>query len=210
MLKLKTPLISAGAACLLSMIIGMISGVHISNVIVRGIVTGIVLGSFTALLLFLWYKFTPDTDTQQSDSYSHTVGENVNITIDDAEAVPSFPNTEEQGSSTSTAFVNAANTFSGAAAEPVDTKSTGTAVSGTQDGVSEENTEDAIPQEDIGELPSMDAFMPEDTSVPDTASYDSNGEQGTTSGFSVSEIQTTDADTKVMAQAIRTILQSGE
>lgn len=209
MLKLKAPLISAGIACVLSMMIGMISGVHIISVILRGIVTGGLIGSGSALLLFLWDKFTPDIDTQQSASYSQTVGENVNITIDDADSVQNVSGTEEEGTPGTVARTNAAEPFSGETDQPV-VGSSDTAVSSGDSGMADESTDSPASQEDIGELPSMDEFMPEDTAVPDTAAYDSDTSSGLTSSFSVSEIQATDADTKVMAQAIRTILQSGE
>lgn len=185
---------------------------HIISVIIRGVVTGTVIGSLTALLLFLWYKFTPDTDTQQSASYSQTAGENVNITIDDTDTVLNVSGTEEQGVQTSVPIVNTdtRNVASGGAEPPISSESADSAMPRNENGTFDENAELSNSQEDIGELPSMDEFMPENTAVSDTASYDSDASPDLTSSFSVSEIQATDADTKVMAQAIRTILQSGE
>ena len=60
MLKLKAPLIIAGTTCVLSMLIGLISGVRFLHILGRGLIAGVGAGSFVFCARILLKRFIPD------------------------------------------------------------------------------------------------------------------------------------------------------
>lgn len=84
MIKFKAPLIVAGAALVLSFIIGLISGVRLSSIFIRSFMIAIIGGGFTFGAKIVLEKFTPEIFQNQKDSKNvDELGNNVNISIDD-------------------------------------------------------------------------------------------------------------------------------
>ena len=217
MLKLKAPLIIAGATCVLSMLIGLISGVRFLHILGRGLIAGIGAGVFVLCARILLERFIPDLFTSPASSdiaetASSSSGSNINITLDDDLGVAA-PVTAGDNAET-TAIPNAAETQ----AESQSTESgSGSSLSNSSDSDNaRKNTEsvDSSPlsfddssQDDnsgLSDLPNMGSFIDDDgfdenENIDDSIQTDS-------SGFSMIGIQTGGTDSKVMAQAIRTVL----
>ena len=217
MLKLKAPLIIAGATCVLSMLIGLISGVRFLHILGRGLIAGIGAGIFVLCARILLERFIPDLFTSPASSdiaetASSSSGSNINITLDDDLGVAA-PVTAGDNAET-TAIPNAAETQ----AESQSTESgSGSSLSNSSDSDNaRKNTEsvDSSPlsfddssQDDnsgLSDLPNMGSFIDDDgfdenENIDDSIQTDS-------SGFSMIGIQTGGTDSKVMAQAIRTVL----
>ena len=219
MLKLKTPLIIAGATCVLSMFIGLISGVRFLNILGRGLIAGIGAGGFVLCARIILERFIPDIFVPPSVS-SNTVetanvssGTNINITLDDelggATAVTPRGNTETTempNSSEAQAEEPSTETFSATAGQ-------GASDDGNVDAVQTASSPSSFnnsPQgsSNLSDLPNMGSFINDDNDDDDdnfeeTVAADVQTDH---SGFSMSGIQTDDTDSKVMAQAIRTVL----
>ena len=88
MLKLKAPLIIAGTTCVLSMLIGLISGVRFLHILGRGLIAGVGAGGFVFCARILLERFIPDLFTSPASSdiaetANSSSGANINITLDD-------------------------------------------------------------------------------------------------------------------------------
>ena len=221
MSKLKAPLIIAGATCLLSMLIGLVSGVQFITMLGRGLISGMGAGGFVFLARVLLERFIPDLFTPQpqpetAEIADPTSGTNVNITLDDDAALPIA------GKTIKTARNKAADSNTS------HTESDSSASSGNDDTEPAENTSDTVKQPssaakeagfsaadtfptdgdadnngELSDLPDMGAFM---DSADDIDSGTGEGITGSPSGFSVEGIQTGGGDSKLMAHAIRTVL----
>ena len=216
MLKLKAPLIIAGATCVLSMLIGLISGVRFLHILGRGLIAGVGAGGFVFCARILLERFIPDLFTSPASSdtaetANSSSGANINITLDD-ELGAAAPVTAGDNAETSVP-PNAAEMQT----EPQSTKSVseGSASDISDSGDARKNTEsldaspfsfDDSPQDDsdLSDLPDAGSFMDDDSFAENENIDDSM--QMDTSGFSMTGIQTDGNDSKVMAQAIRTVL----
>ena len=213
MLKLKAPLIIAGATCVLSMLIGLISGVRFLHILGRGLIAGVGAGSFVLCARILLERFIPDLFTPPAPSDTADVvdsssGSNINITLDDDVSV---------GSSSSVDNSTTTPNLAGTKAEPHSTgASSDTPTPDLSDDSIHKESEfsDAPPlsfdgdsQEDGGlsDLPSMGALIADDDFAENIDTIDGNVPTNS-GGFSMTGIQTDGTDTKVMAQAIRTVL----
>ena len=216
MLKLKAPLIIAGATCVLSMLIGLISGVRFLNILMRGLIAGVGAGGFVLCARIILERFIPDlfsaspgTPTDTVETTDMSSGSNINITLDDdlsdAAAVTADDNTEPAG--TLHAAKSQAETQSGESFSPISASNTSESSNvreDTDDPASAPLSFDDSSQDDnsgLSNLPNMGSFIDDDfgESIDD-------GIQTDNSGFSMTGIQTGDTDSKVMAQAIRTVL----
>ncbi len=211
MLKLKTPLIIAGIVCVLSMLIGLISGVRFLHILGRGLVAGVGAGSFALCARILLERFIPDLFTPPASSdvteaARSASGSNVNITLDDdlsvatpaGESAETIAAPKTSGAQTNPQSAEAFSVDSSQGASDTDTTHEASNASdsfslsfggGSQDGSG------------LSDLPSMGSFMDDD--------FDENVDdsvQTNSSGFSMTGIQTGGTDSKVMAQAIRTVL----
>ena len=88
MLKLKAPLIIAGTTCVLSMLIGLISGVRFLHILGRGLIAGVGAGSFVFCARILLKRFIPDLFAPPvlsdiAETADSSSGSNINITLDD-------------------------------------------------------------------------------------------------------------------------------
>ena len=214
MLKLKAPLIIAGTTCVLSMLIGLISGVRFLHILGRGLIAGVGAGSFVFCARILLKRFIPDLFAPPvlsdiAETADSSSGSNINITLDDdlsdAAAVTADDNTEPAG--TLHAAKSQAETQSGEAFSPISASNTSESSNvreDTDDPASAPLSFDDSSQDDnsgLSNLPNMGSFIDDDfgESIDD-------GMQTDNSGFSMTGIQTGDTDSKVMAQAIRTVL----
>lgn len=208
MSKLKTPLVAAGAGCIVSMLIGLISGVGFLNILMRGIVAGLGVGGFVFCARLILQKFIPDLFVRQSvsgsaDSFEPSAGANVNITLD--EGMDPF-SADEGNTAGNHSALSAADSGSARAApetSAADLSQTDTGARAFSDSPALSFTENSGSDSAVSDFPDMTDFMESDAvsdAQPDSV-ISSDG-----SGFSISGIQPADTDSKVMAQAIRTIL----
>ena len=214
MLKLKAPLIIAGATCVLSMLIGLISGVRFLSILGRGLIAGIGAGGFVLCARIILERFIPDLfipssadPSEVADTADISSGANINITLDDDLTAPA----ETAGGTEKSETSNSTDIGSESQNMETDSKSTNQGSSdsgnGHEDaGFSEASSLsfDGTPKDDdtLTDLPNMGSFMDDDNFEE---SID-NDMQADNSGFSMSGIQTGGTDSKVMAQAIRTVL----
>ena len=215
MLKLKAPLIIAGATCVLSMLIGLISGVRFLSILGRGLIAGVGAGGFVLCARIILERFIPDLFTpppaaspEAADMTDISSGANINITLDDdSTASPATADSAERVETSNSTDV-------GSKSQSMEAASSGTSQGSSDSNGGHEDAEfsggspfssDGASKDDSGlsDLPNMGSFIDDDDdfeeSVDDSVQTDS-------SGFSMSGIQTGGTDSKVMAQAIRTVL----
>ena len=214
MLKLKAPLIIAGTTCVLSMLIGLISGVRFLHILGRGLIAGVGAGSFVFCARILLKRFIPDLFAPPvlsdiAETADSSSGSNINITLDDGltavapataggnmetSATPSATAGAQAESQSSEAFSDDSATGSSdndtIYETPVDSDSSPLSFSDSSEG-----------DGGLSDLPNMGSFIDDDfdENIDDSVQPDS-------SGFSMTGIQTGGTDSKVMAQAIRTVL----
>ena len=217
MLKLKAPLIIAGAACVLSMLIGLISGVRFLSIVGRGLIAGIGTGGFVLCARIILERFIPDlfvsspASPETTDMTDISSGANINITLDDDLTAPAAAadGAEKPGTS------NSADIGYESQSMENDSKSTNQGGSDSDNGhedagfseTSSLSFDGAAKDNDAlsdlpNDLPNMDSLIDDDNAEESIG----NDMQADSSGFSMSGIQTGDTDSKVMAQAIRTVL----
>lgn len=215
MVKLKVPLIVAGIACVVSMLIGLISGVRWLLLLGRGLVAGIGAGGFVLCARLILERFIPDLFEQSTasasiDNADTPFGSNINITLDDD--VQTFTADNSQAVKTAQTAPVSAGT------ESAESGQTGeSSVEHTESATHEEAApvlSDAmpLPSDDstlLSDLPNVSTLIGSDTSDEITTTINENSSddvQLESSGFSVDGIQADGTNTKVMAQAIRTVL----
>ena len=213
MLKLKAPLIIAGTTCVLSMLIGLISGVRFLHILGRGLIARIGAGIFVLCARILLERFIPDLFTSPvssdiAETASSSSGSNINITLDDdlgvAAPVMAGGNAETAATaklSGTQAESESTETFPVDAASDSSDNDTVHEASGASDASSFSLGGSSQDDSGLSDLPNMGSFIDDDfdESVDDSVQTDS-------SGFSMTGIQTGGTDSKVMAQAIRTVL----
>ncbi len=190
MLKLKTPLICAGAGFILSFFLGLINGVRFFTILVRAGITGIIFGGFVFVTAFILEKFVPELFSSEFFDDSSFSGGNVNITLDDA---------QDEGD-----YVAQAGAFMS------DNEESHAPVS--DDSMDEEflslHDNDAFGSSTESETLEGDdvdsSVMPEITDFGDDTMFASDSE------LPIDEGKNTVENTKVMAEAIRTILKRDE
>ena len=213
MLKLKAPLIIAGAACVLSMLIGLISGVRFLSIVGRGLIAGIGTGGFVLCARIILERFIPDlfvsspASPESTDMTDISSGANINITLDDDLTAPAAAadGAEKLGTS------NSADIGYESQSMENDSKSTNQGGSDSDNGhedagfseTSSLSFDGAAKDNDaLSDLPNMDSLIDDDNAEESIG----NDMQADSSGFSMSGIQTGDTDSKVMAQAISFLL----
>ena len=214
MLKLKAPLIIAGATCVLSMLIGLISGVRFLHILGRGLIAGVGAGSFVFCTRILLERFIPDLFTPSpavsdaAETTDSSSGSNINITLDDDLGVAAPVMVGGNAETTATAKPSgtqaeseSTETFPVDAASDSSDNDTVHEASGASDASSFSFGGSSQDDSGLSDLPNMGSFIDDDfdESVDDSVQTDS-------SGFSMTGIQTGGTDSKVMAQAIRTVL----
>ena len=213
MLKLKAPLIIAGATCILSMLIGLISGVRFLSILGRGLIAGIGSGGFVLCARIILERFIPDLfappPTASPETADISSGANINITLDDDLTAPpaAGDGIETAGTPSAAAFRSeqrSAETVPDDASQNASDSGNVYEDAGGADtsSLSFANT----PRDGAGlsDLPNMGSFIDDDGDDFNENTDDSA--QTGSSGFSMSGIQTSGTDSKIMAQAIRTVL----
>ena len=229
-LKFKIPIICAVAALALSFILGLISGVRFSSILIRSFIISLISGGFVLGAQILLEHFVPDLfqplvvqETEKQKS-----GKNLNISIDEPIEV-SYSDDEErlnEGEPISkydmlqeTSGAEEDKDFDLEQSEIIDDEL------GTQSGLSDKddvpidedfpdvntkavNTKKEVkePVKELEELPDLQSFIPEDELNQDNDQMDFT-ERGT-GAFDVStDIAGSGMDTNTMVSAIRTVLK---
>ncbi|UTC74612.1 hypothetical protein E4O03_10415 [Treponema sp. OMZ 792] len=221
MAKFRIPIICAIAALALSFLLGLISGVRFSTILLRSLIISLISGGFVLGAQILLDHFVPDLfqslDSQESEKKE--TGKNLNISIDEPVEVP-FMDDEERADLDS-GMVNA---------EPVDENS-------ILDDTNEPSDEDLIDEDfasikddsqasasknvfsdgtekkqekntvkELEELPDLQDFIPEDE--PEEGDDQMDFTQRGTAAFDVStDLAGSGMDTNTMVNAIRTVLK---
>ena len=231
MSKLKAPLLLAGICCVFSMLIGFLNSVPFFTVLIRGLITGIITGIFSFSAAVVLKKMLPDlfekTITTGPASGNVSSGVNVNITLDETLEQPTpgqdidletgavlstdtAASSDEKASDEKAAPVDAPDNAT--VNEPVSKEENSVAMNDTAAVVSDKNDSiantDKPVADEVGDLPDMDAFDAAD--ISQVASEQGEAVAANVSGLSMDEVQIPAADTKVMAEAIRTMLKSGD
>ena len=216
MLKLKAPLIIAGATCILSMLIGLISGVRFLSILGRGLIAGIGSGGFVLCARIILERFIPDlfappptASPETTDMADISSGANINITLDDDLTAPpaAGDGIETAGTPSAAAFRSEQRS---AETVPDDASQNASDSGNVYEDVGGSDTSslsfDNTPGDGTGlsDLPNMGSFIDDDGDDFNENTDDSA--QTGSSGFSMSGIQTSGTDSKIMAQAIRTVL----
>ena len=218
--KLKIPIICALIALALSVLLGLVSGVRFSVILMRSLIVSLISGCFVFGVQILLEHFVPDLfqslSIQEADKKE--TGKNVNISIDDPIEM-SVINDKEIS-----AEINTKNTDEDAVLDDIqslgelktDQEDFDTAkdVSEASVGIekpSDETIETAKKQEkntvkELEELPDLQDFIPEDDSEQGNDQMDFT--QRGTSAFDVStDLSGSGMDTNTMVNAIRTVLK---
>ena len=228
-LKFKIPIICAVAALALSFILGLISGVRFSSILIRSFIISLISGGFVLGAQILLEHFVPDLfqplvvqETEKQKS-----GKNLNISIDEPIEVSYSDDEERLNEGEPVSKYDMLQETSGAEedkdfddfdleqSEIIDDEP------GSQSGLSDKddvapidedfpdvNTkkEEKEPVKELEELPDLQAFIPEDELNQDNDQMDFT-ERGT-GAFDVStDIAGSGMDTNTMVSAIRTVLK---
>lgn len=221
MAKFRIPLICAIAALALSFLLGLISGVRFSTILLRSLIISLISGGFVLGAQILLDHFVPDLfqPVNVQEQEKKETGKNLNISIDEPVEMP-FIDDEERADLESDMIE----------AEPVDENSISddtkelsdadlidedfesikddSQTSASKNSVSnetEKKQEDNTVKE-LEELPDLQDFIPEDE--PEQGDDQMDFTQRGTSAFDVStDLSGSGMDTNTMVNAIRTVLK---
>lgn len=221
MAKFRIPLICAIAALALSFLLGLISGVRFSTILLRSLIISLISGGFVLGAQILLDHFVPDLfqPVNVQEQEKKETGKNLNISIDEPVEMP-FIDDEERADPESDMIE----------AEPVDENSISddtkelsdadlidedfesikddSQTSASKNSVSnetEKKQEDNTVKE-LEELPDLQDFIPEDE--PEQGDDQMDFTQRGTSAFDVStDLSGSGMDTNTMVNAIRTVLK---
>ena len=221
MAKFRIPLICAIAALALSFLLGLISGVRFSTILLRSLIISLISGGFVLGAQILLDHFVPDLfqPVNVQEQEKKETGKNLNISIDEPVEMP-FIDDEERADLESDMIE----------AEPVDenlisddtkelsdedlidedfesirgdsqTSASKNSVSNETEKKQENNT-----VKELEELPDLQDFIPEDE--PEQGDDQMDFTQRGTSAFDVStDLAGSGMDTNTMVSAIRTVLK---
>ena len=221
MAKFRIPLICAIAALALSFLLGLISGVRFSTILLRSLIISLISGGFVLGAQILLDHFVPDLfqPVNVQEQEKKETGKNLNISIDEPVEMP-FIDDEERADLESDMIE----------AEPVDenlisddTKELSdedlidedfesirgdSQTSASKNGVSSgtEKKQENNTVKELEELPDLQDFIPEDE--PEQGDDQMDFTQRGTSAFDVStDLAGSGMDTNTMVSAIRTVLK---
>ena len=221
MAKFRIPLICAIAALALSFLLGLISGVRFSTILLRSLIISLISGGFVLGAQILLDHFVPDLfqPVNVQEQEKKETGKNLNISIDEPVEMP-FIDDEERADLESDMIE----------AEPVDEDSISddatelsdadlidedfenikddSQASASKNGVSSgtEKKQEKNTVKELEELPDLQDFIPEDE--PEQGDDQMDFTQRGTSAFDVStDLSGSGMDTNTMVNAIRTVLK---
>ncbi len=231
MKKIKLPLIFFIIALVLSFLIGLISGVNFWSIVMRSVILGLITGAFVFGADMLLSHFVPELFSQSDSTSSEASeevsvsGKNVNISIDDPidlEAVADGDeNKKEKAPEASVvaennqedefdndieeleeldAGLDETNKNASAGEIPVSAENNNT-------GTNNEIKGDAAEVEELSELPDLKEFVPLEE-VSAASAEETDFTQVGTGKFDVSaDLNSTEVDTNLMAEAVKTVLR---
>ena len=221
MAKFRIPLICAIAALALSFLLGLISGVRFSTILLRSLIISLISGGFVLGAQILLDHFVPDLfqPVNVQEQEKKETGKNLNISIDEPVEMP-FIDDEERADLESDMIE----------AEPVDENSISddtkelsdadlidedfesikddSQTSASKNSVSNETEkkQEKNTVKELEELPDLQDFIPEDE--PEQGDDQMDFTQRGTSAFDVStDLAGSGMDTNTMVNAISTVLK---
>lgn len=221
MAKFKIPLICAASALALSFLLGLISGVRFSAVILRSVIIALISGGFVLGARILLEHFVPDLfqSLGAQEPKKKETGKNLNISIDEPVEMPVIA--DEEIADLKSDMVNAEPEAEHSIADDVkeenavdvveedfesikddsQTSASKNSVSNETEKKQEKNT-----VKELEELPDLQDFIPEDE--PEAADDQMDFTQRGTAAFDVStDLTGSGMDTNTMVNAIRTVLK---
>lgn len=221
MAKFRIPLICTIAALALSFLLGLISGVRFSTILLRSLIISLISGGFVLGAQILLDHFVPDLfqPVNVQEQEKKETGKNLNISIDEPVEMP-FIDDEERADPESDmieAEPAGENSISDDTKELSDadlidedfesikddsqTSASKNSVSNETEKKQEDNT-----VKELEELPDLQDFIPEDE--PEQGDDQMDFTQRGTSAFDVStDLSGSGMDTNTMVNAIRTVLK---
>ncbi|UTD11520.1 hypothetical protein HO345_00280 [Treponema denticola] len=221
MAKFKIPLICALAALALSFLLGLISGVRFSTILLRSLIISLISGGFVLGAQILLDHFVPDLfqPVNIQEQEKKETGKNLNISIDEPVEMPFIDDEERADSESDMIEAEPAdeNSISDDTKELTDedlidedfesirdasqTSASKNSVSNETEKKQEKNT-----VKELEELPDLQDFIPEDE--PEQGDDQMDFTQRGTSAFDVStDLAGSGMDTNTMVSAIRTVLK---
>lgn len=225
--KLKFPLICASAALFLSFLLGLISGVRWSSIIIRSLIISAISGSFVLGAHILLDHFVPDLfqPLNVQEPEKKEAGKNVNISLDEPIEVSfesdneiskdlpteSNPNETNEDSvlSDNEVFNNLESRDSNVTEKLSNdniTKDNGVSSSNENAADVKIKKQEKEPLKELEELPDLEDFISEDE--PETGEDNTDFTQRGTGVFDVStDLAGSGMDTNNIVSAIRTVLR---
>ena len=221
MAKFKIPLICALAALALSFLLGLISGVRFSTILLRSLIISLISGGFVLGAQILLEHFVPDLfqPVNIQEQEKKETGKNLNISIDEPVEMPFIDDEERVDPESDMIEAEPAdeNSISDDTKELTDedlidedfesikddsqTSASKNSVSNETEKKQEKNT-----VKELEELPDLQDFIPEDE--PEAADDQMDFTQRGTAAFDVStDLTGSGMDTNTMVNAIRTVLK---
>lgn len=221
MAKFKIPLICALAALALSFLLGLISGVRFSTILLRSLIISLISGGFVLGAQILLEHFVPDLfqPVNIQEQEKKETGKNLNISIDEPVEMPFIDDEERVDPESDMIEAEPAdeNSISDDTKELTDedlidedfesikddsqTSASKNSVSNETEKKQEKNT-----VKELEELPDLQDFIPEDE--PEQGDDQMDFTQRGTSAFDVStDLAGSGMDTNTMVNAIRTVLK---
>ena len=221
MAKFKIPLICALAALALSFLLGLISGVRFSTILLRSLIISLISGGFVLGAQILLDHFVPDLfqPVNIQEQEKKETGKNLDISIDEPVEMPFIGDEEradlesdmmesepadENSISDDTKELSDADLIDEDFESIKDDSQTSTlknSVSNETEKKQEDNT-----VKELEELPDLQDFIPEDE--PEDGDDQMDFTQRGTAAFDVStDLAGSGMDTNTMVNAIRTVLK---
>ncbi|UTY26849.1 YndM family protein [Treponema denticola] len=220
MAKFRIPLICTIAALALSFLLGLISGVRFSTILLRSLIIALISGSFVLGAQLLLDRFVPDLfqPVNAEESAKTETGKNLNISIDEPVEMPFIDDEEEDNPESDMIEAEPVDedSISDGTTEPSDADlidedfeniKDDSQASASKNGVSSgtEKKQEKNTVKELEELPDLQDFIPEDEpEQDDQMDFTQRG----TSAFDVStDLAGSGMDTNTMVNAIRTVLK---
>ena len=221
MAKFKIPLICAASALTLSFLLGLISGVRFSAVILRSLIISLISGGFVLGARILLEHFVPDLfqSLAAQEPEKKETGKNLNISIDEPVEMPVID--DEEMADLKSDMVNAEPKAEHSIADDVKEENAADVIEEDFESIKDDSqasaTKTAVPNgtekkqekntvKELEELPDLQDFIPEDE--PEAADDQMDFTQRGTAAFDVStDLAGSGMDTNTMVNAIRTVLK---
>ena len=221
MAKFKIPLICALAALALSFLLGLISGVHFSTILLRSLIISLISGGFVLGAQILLEHFVPDLfqPVNAEGSAKTETGKNLNISIDEPVEMPFIGDEEradlesdmmesepadENSISDDTKELSDADLIDEDFESIKDDSQTSTSKNSVSNETEKKQEDNTV--KELEELPDLQDFIPEDE--PEDGDDQMDFTQRGTAAFDVStDLAGSGMDTNTMVNAIRTVLK---